>query len=114
MAVFHDEIEIEDFEYDEDTETYTYPCPCGDQFEITMVCLFNILHKVYVPTPSEKPDKFLVWNNLSGQYGMKRLLLCARHVHCPTVYVGAQISVLILLWIVIYLQPQKQSSLKPS
>ena len=37
MAVFHDEIEIEDFEYDEDTETYTYPCPCGDQFEITKV-----------------------------------------------------------------------------
>jgi diphthamide biosynthesis protein 3 len=42
MAVFHDEIEIEDFEYDEDSETYTYPCPCGDQFEITKVCLFNI------------------------------------------------------------------------
>ena len=41
MAVFHDEIEIEDFEYDEDTETYTYPCPCGDQFEITKVCLFD-------------------------------------------------------------------------
>lgn len=38
MAVFHDEIEIEDFEYDEDNETYTYPCPCGDQFEITKVC----------------------------------------------------------------------------
>ena len=40
MAVFHDEIEIEDFEYDEETETYTYPCPCGDQFEITKVCVF--------------------------------------------------------------------------
>ena len=37
MAVFHDEIEIEDFEYDEETEIYTYPCPCGDQFEITKV-----------------------------------------------------------------------------
>lgn len=35
MAVFHDEIEIEDFAYDEDTMTYTYPCPCGDRFEIT-------------------------------------------------------------------------------
>jgi diphthamide biosynthesis protein 3 len=43
MAVFHDEIEIEDFEYDDDTETYTYPCPCGDQFEITKVFLLNIL-----------------------------------------------------------------------
>lgn len=39
MAVFHDEIEIEDFEYDEESDTYTYPCPCGDQFEITKVCL---------------------------------------------------------------------------
>ena len=37
MAVFHDEVEIEDFEYDEETETYLYPCPCGDQFEITRV-----------------------------------------------------------------------------
>lgn len=44
MAVFHDEIEIEDFEYDEDIETYTYPCPCGDQFEITKVCL--LLYKL--------------------------------------------------------------------
>lgn len=40
MAVFHDEIEIEDFEYDEETETFTYPCPCGDEFEITKVCSF--------------------------------------------------------------------------
>ncbi|XP_010178934.1 PREDICTED: DPH3 homolog [Mesitornis unicolor] len=35
MAVFHDEVEIEDFEYDEETETYSYPCPCGDRFLIT-------------------------------------------------------------------------------
>ncbi|XP_057312880.1 diphthamide biosynthesis protein 3-like [Hydractinia symbiolongicarpus] len=35
MAVFHDEIEIEDFEYDEDAEMYYYPCPCGDRFEIS-------------------------------------------------------------------------------
>lgn len=35
MAVFHDEVEIEDFEYDEDEETYYYPCPCGDRFQIT-------------------------------------------------------------------------------
>ncbi|KAB7498316.1 DPH3-like protein [Armadillidium nasatum] len=34
MAVFHDEIEIEDFEYDEESEIYHYPCPCGDRFEI--------------------------------------------------------------------------------
>ena len=44
MAVFHDEVEIEDFEYDEESETYFYPCPCGDQFEITKVrkSCFNI------------------------------------------------------------------------
>ena len=35
MAIFHDEVEIEDFEYDEETETYYYPCPCGDRFEIS-------------------------------------------------------------------------------
>lgn len=37
MAVYHDEVEIEDFEYDEDTDTYYYPCPCGDRFAITKV-----------------------------------------------------------------------------
>ena len=37
MAVFHDEIEIEDFEFDEESDTYFYPCPCGDQFQITKV-----------------------------------------------------------------------------
>ena len=36
MAVYHDEVEIEDFEYDPDTDTYYYPCPCGDQFEISL------------------------------------------------------------------------------
>ena len=36
MAVYHDEVEIEDFEYDPETETYYYPCPCGDQFEISL------------------------------------------------------------------------------
>lgn len=35
MAVYHDEIEIEDMEFDEETETYYYPCPCGDRFQIT-------------------------------------------------------------------------------
>ncbi|XP_014286608.1 diphthamide biosynthesis protein 3 [Halyomorpha halys] len=35
MAVFHDEIEIEDFDYDAEEETYYYPCPCGDRFQIT-------------------------------------------------------------------------------
>lgn len=39
MAVFHDEVEIEDFQYDEDSETYFYPCPCGDNFAITKVLL---------------------------------------------------------------------------
>lgn len=37
MAVYHDEIEIEDFEYNEEEDTYYYPCPCGDQFQITKV-----------------------------------------------------------------------------
>uniref|UniRef100_E9PZC5 Diphthamide biosynthesis protein 3 n=1 Tax=Mus musculus TaxID=10090 RepID=E9PZC5_MOUSE len=39
MAVFHDEVEIEDFQYDEDSETYFYPCPCGDNFAITKMTL---------------------------------------------------------------------------
>lgn len=37
MAIFHDEIEIEDFEYDDESDSYTYPCPCGDMFRITKV-----------------------------------------------------------------------------
>ncbi|XP_059130048.1 diphthamide biosynthesis protein 3-like isoform X1 [Peromyscus eremicus] len=41
MAVFHDEVEIEDFQYDEDLETYFYPCPCGDNFSITKEDLEN-------------------------------------------------------------------------
>eukprot|EP00794_Sanderia_malayensis_P007367 gene7367-8187_t len=41
MAVFHDEVEIEDFEYDEEAEAYYYPCPCGDRFEITKEDLEN-------------------------------------------------------------------------
>ncbi|XP_054718232.1 diphthamide biosynthesis protein 3-like [Uloborus diversus] len=41
MAVYHDEVEIEDFEYDEETETYYYPCPCGDRFEISKEDLTN-------------------------------------------------------------------------
>ncbi|KAL4831925.1 hypothetical protein H8958_017513 [Nasalis larvatus] len=35
MAVFHDEVEIEDFQHDKDSETYFYPCPCGSNFSIT-------------------------------------------------------------------------------
>ncbi|XP_031559354.1 DPH3 homolog [Actinia tenebrosa] len=41
MAVYHDEVEIEDFEYDEELETYFFPCPCGDQFQITKEQLEN-------------------------------------------------------------------------
>lgn len=37
MAVYHDEVEIEDMEYDEETENYYYPCPCGDKFQISKV-----------------------------------------------------------------------------
>ena len=43
MAVFHDEVEIEDFEYDEESETYFYPCPCGDQFQITKVNYYFLI-----------------------------------------------------------------------
>uniref|UniRef100_A0A7E4UYM1 Diphthamide biosynthesis protein 3 n=1 Tax=Panagrellus redivivus TaxID=6233 RepID=A0A7E4UYM1_PANRE len=39
MAVFHDEIEIEDFEFDEENSVYHYPCPCGDRFEISLEML---------------------------------------------------------------------------
>ncbi|XP_001842953.2 DPH3 homolog [Culex quinquefasciatus] len=35
MAVYHDEVEIEDFEYDEEDEMYYYPCPCGDRFQVS-------------------------------------------------------------------------------
>ncbi|XP_006896057.1 PREDICTED: DPH3 homolog isoform X2 [Elephantulus edwardii] len=41
MAVFHDEVEIEDFQYDEHSESYFYPCPCGDNFCITKEDLEN-------------------------------------------------------------------------
>uniref|UniRef100_A0A8D2EYS9 DPH-type MB domain-containing protein n=2 Tax=Theropithecus gelada TaxID=9565 RepID=A0A8D2EYS9_THEGE len=41
VAVFHDEVEIEDFQYDEDSETYFCPCPCGDNFAITKEDLEN-------------------------------------------------------------------------
>ena len=37
MAVYHDEVEIEDMEYDEDSEMNFYPCPCGDKFQISKV-----------------------------------------------------------------------------
>lgn len=40
MAVFHDEIEIEDFDFDEEKNIYHYPCPCGDRFEITKFVKF--------------------------------------------------------------------------
>lgn len=40
MAVYHDEVEIEDFEYDEDEDMYYFPCPCGDRFEISKVRLY--------------------------------------------------------------------------
>lgn len=47
MAVFHDEVEIEDFEFDEDNQLYHFPCPCGDRFEITKyVC---VTHRCFVP-----------------------------------------------------------------
>lgn len=53
MAVFHDEVEIEDFQYDEDSETYFYPCPCGDNFSITKV--------TSGPRPRIRRRMFLAW-----------------------------------------------------
>ncbi|XP_032473363.1 DPH3 homolog [Phocoena sinus] len=41
MAVFHDEVEIEDFQYEKDSERYSYPCPCGGNFCITWEDLTN-------------------------------------------------------------------------
>ncbi|XP_017720197.1 PREDICTED: DPH3 homolog isoform X1 [Rhinopithecus bieti] len=41
MAVFHDEVEIENFQHDKDSETYFYPCPCGSNFSITKEDLEN-------------------------------------------------------------------------
>ncbi|XP_072829578.1 diphthamide biosynthesis protein 3-like [Vicugna pacos] len=35
MAVFHDEVEIEEFQHDEDSEMYFCPCLYGDDFSIT-------------------------------------------------------------------------------
>ncbi|KAM4044020.1 diphthamide biosynthesis protein 3 isoform 1-T1 [Anomaloglossus baeobatrachus] len=52
MAVYHDEVEIEDFEYDEDTDTYYYPCPCGDRFAITKEDLENGEEVATCPTCS--------------------------------------------------------------
>ena len=44
MAVFHDEVEIEDFEWDATLEAYVYPCPCGDRFQISKVSREGGLH----------------------------------------------------------------------
>ena len=41
MAVYHDEIEIEDMEFDEQDEKFYYPCPCGDKFELALDDLEN-------------------------------------------------------------------------
>lgn len=41
MAVFHDEVEIEEFQHDEDSEMYFCPCLCGDDFSITSKDLEN-------------------------------------------------------------------------
>ncbi|CAO2598245.1 Diphthamide biosynthesis protein 3 [Lemmus lemmus] len=53
MAVFHDEVEIEDFQYDEDSETYFYPCPCGDNFSITKD---QFMSGETVPAPSANKE----------------------------------------------------------
>ncbi|KAB0367084.1 hypothetical protein FD755_020408 [Muntiacus reevesi] len=41
MAVFHDEVEIQDFQYVKNSEMYFYPCPCGNKFCITQEDLFT-------------------------------------------------------------------------
>ncbi|KAI9024092.1 hypothetical protein DFJ74DRAFT_705819 [Hyaloraphidium curvatum] len=41
MALFYDEVEVEDMDFDAELSTYFYPCPCGDRFAITLDELAN-------------------------------------------------------------------------
>ena len=81
MAVFHDEVEIEDFEYDEESETYLYPCPCGDQFQITKVG-----RTTFILRNSRLDFKVLNWSSLIGAsiYYIFRKLSSERFYTCTT------------------------------
>nr|XP_044986454.1 DPH3 homolog isoform X2 [Jaculus jaculus] len=65
MAVFHDEVEIEDFQYEEDSETYYYPCPCGDNFSITKEDLEN-----------GEDDQFMCGETVAASSARKELVKC--------------------------------------
>uniref|UniRef100_A0A8C9PJ48 Diphthamide biosynthesis protein 3 n=1 Tax=Spermophilus dauricus TaxID=99837 RepID=A0A8C9PJ48_SPEDA len=82
MAVFHDEVEMEDFQYDKDSETYFYPCPCGDNFSITKEDLENgedvatcpscslIIKVIYVK------DQFMCGETVLAPSSNKELVKC--------------------------------------
>ncbi|KAM4857693.1 diphthamide biosynthesis protein 3 isoform X2 [Urocitellus parryii] len=81
MAVFHDEVEIEDFQYDEDSETYFYPCPCGDNFSITKEDLENGEDVATCPSCSliikviydKVRGSIYVWRNSPGPFIQQRI-----------------------------------------
>jgi hypothetical protein len=79
MAVFHDEVEIEDFEFDEETSIYTYPCPCGDKFEITLAALKVCACVLRCFIPSFVRFSFIYLH--FTQFGIYRLARIRQHVH---------------------------------
>ncbi|XP_053455437.1 diphthamide biosynthesis protein 3 isoform X1 [Nycticebus coucang] len=82
MAVFHDEVEIEDFQYDEGTETYFYPCPCGDNFSITKEDLENGEDVATCPSCSliikviYDKDQFVCGETIPAPSANKELVKC--------------------------------------
>ncbi|GAB1298697.1 diphthamide biosynthesis protein 3 [Marmota monax] len=82
MAVFHDEVEIEDFQYDEDSETYFYPCPCGDNFSITKEDLENGEDVATCPSCSliikviYDKDQFMCGETVPAPSSNKELVKC--------------------------------------
>ncbi|XP_014984089.1 diphthamide biosynthesis protein 3-like [Macaca mulatta] len=50
MAVFHNEVEIEDFQYKDDSDTYFYYCLCGDNLSITNEDLENMENVATCPS----------------------------------------------------------------
>ncbi|XP_059520025.1 diphthamide biosynthesis protein 3 isoform X2 [Myotis daubentonii] len=70
MAVFHDEVEIEDFQYDEDLETYFYPCPCGDNFCITKEGTRFVFPKILRRLNLNQPSGVFPRVTLPGKIGV--------------------------------------------
>ncbi|XP_048668713.1 DPH3 homolog [Marmota marmota marmota] len=82
VAVFHDEVEIEDFQYDEDSETYFYPCPCGDNFSVTKEDLENGEDVATCPSCSliikviYDKDQFMCGETVPAPSSNKELVKC--------------------------------------